>query len=69
MAPERNHPSEIYGHDTQRLRALDGAGQPLGESSHIWEGACTLSEVDRLLSEIISLDDHELDSDTNRLAG
>lgn len=66
--------------DTERLVALDAHGRPtrdareLGESSHIWEGACTISEVDRLLSEIIALDDNELDhddldSDTNRLAG
>ena len=54
---------------TERLRALDAAGNAIGESSHIWEGACTLSEVDRLLSEIISLDEAGLDSDTHRLAG
>ena len=66
MAPN----DRTYGNDTQRLRALDASSsQPLGESSHIWEGACTLSEVDRLLSEIISLDEAELDSDTERLAG
>ncbi len=55
--------------NTERLTALDASGSPIGESAHIWEGACTISEVDRLLSEIISLDDSDLDSDTNRLAG
>ena len=58
-----------YSNDTQRLVALDGSGRPIEESAHIWEGACTLSEVDRLLSEIISLDEAQMDSDAHRLAG
>lgn len=62
-------PNRTYRNDTERLRALDAEGRPIGESAHIWEGACTISEVDRLLSEIISLDESDLDSDTHRLAG
>lgn len=65
MAPN----DRTYRNDTERLMALDADGQPMGESAHIWEGACTLSEVDRLLSEIITLDEADLDSDTHRLAG
>ena len=50
--------------DTERLVALTDV--PLrGESAHITEDTMTLSEVDRLLSEIIQLDDRDLDSDTN----